>query len=382
MEAQRQSTPEAGSAAVAKPRLLRLLALSALVFLLVAMLCAALEITRDETHGAFGVGLALAMLPLPLYLSVVLWADRFEPEPRALLVGVFVWGAGAALVVAYLVNTAGAHIVAEKLGFHAAVIYFHSISAPIVEETLKGGALFALALLARDRIDDPIDGVVYAAVVGLGFAMTENILYYGREALDGGLPEAVDLFVRRGLWSPLMHPLFTAATGLGIAYAAARPGPIRWGAPFAGLAVAMLLHSTWNTAVETGWYDAVYFGLFAPLLAGIGLAVVRTHRREVQTVIEYLPGALGLRATSELIEPLTTPRRRRVLRAAARARAGAKGSHIAAAYERAATELAFLEHRLHRWRAADDPTHETAREALRRRVQARYHDLHELGVVP
>ena len=53
-----------------------------------------------------------------------------------------------------------------------------------------------------------LDGIVYAAMVGLGFAFTENILYYGRTALEGGVPLAATFFVR-GVLSPFAHPVFT-----------------------------------------------------------------------------------------------------------------------------------------------------------------------------
>jgi hypothetical protein len=44
-------------------------------------------------------------------------------------------------------------------------------------------------------------------MAGLGFAMSENVLYYGRAALAGGLPQAFDIFLLRGVASPFLHPL-------------------------------------------------------------------------------------------------------------------------------------------------------------------------------
>jgi len=54
------------------------------------------------------------------------------------------------------------------------------ISAPIVEESAKAFILFVLFFWKKDEFDGIVDGIVYAGMVGLGFAMTENILYYGR----------------------------------------------------------------------------------------------------------------------------------------------------------------------------------------------------------
>ena len=53
-----------------------------------------------------------------------------------------------------------------------------TFGAPVVEETMKGLVLFGLLWRRRDEIDGPTDGVIYAGMVGLGFAMVENVGYY------------------------------------------------------------------------------------------------------------------------------------------------------------------------------------------------------------
>jgi len=92
-------------------------------------------------------------------------------------------------------------------------------SAPLVEESAKGLALLILFFWKKDEFDDVIDGIVYAAMVGLGFAMGENILYYGRELLAGGIVGSLSLFVLRGMLAPFSHPLFTSMTGIGLGLA-------------------------------------------------------------------------------------------------------------------------------------------------------------------
>ena len=58
------------------------------------------------------------------------------------------------------------------------------ISAPLVEESAKAIILLIFFFAKRDEFDGVVDGIVYAAMVGLGFAMTENIQYYGRAAFE------------------------------------------------------------------------------------------------------------------------------------------------------------------------------------------------------
>ena len=69
-----------------------------------------------------------------------------------------------------------------------------------------------------------LDGIVYAGMVGIGFAFTENILYLaaaynGTDGMGPGGTEAVTAtFVVRCLFSPFAHPFFTAFIGIGVGH--------------------------------------------------------------------------------------------------------------------------------------------------------------------
>src|SRR6201999_3395373 len=123
-----------------------------------------------------------------------------------------------------------------------------TFGAPVVEETLKGLVLIVLLRRRRAEFDGPADGVIYAAMVGLGFAMIENVGYYVNAVVPpahGGIALLGYTFVLRGLLSPLLHPIFTSMTGLGAAYSASRRGGAPWAVAL-GLLAAIVLHGTWN----------------------------------------------------------------------------------------------------------------------------------------
>src|SRR5579859_5432643 len=84
-------------------------------------------------------------------------------------------------------------------------------------------------------------------MVGLGFAMMENVGYYISALVRpdvGGVSLLGATFVFRGVLAPLAHPMFTSMTGIGVAYAAThrRGGWAVW----LGLLGAMTLHGLWN----------------------------------------------------------------------------------------------------------------------------------------
>src|SRR5215469_14836006 len=274
----------------------------------------------------FLVALPLALLPVPLLIALVLLLDRLEPEPPGNLAFCFAWGAGAAALLAGILNTAGLlYVTQPALGKGNGQFVSAAIGAPVVEETLKGLVLVWLLWRRRQELDGPTDGIIYAAMVGLGFAMMENIGYYISALVRpevGGVPLLEATFVFRGLLAPLAHPMFTSMTGIGAAYAAThRRGGWAVGA---GLLGAMILHGLWNGPTAFGLPGLVLaYGLLACVLVILIAVVVADRRRIVRLIRRFLPSyqASGLVTEAEL-RMLCTLRERRAARAWARSAGG------------------------------------------------------------
>jgi protease PrsW len=184
------------------------------------------------------VVLALALLPAAALLQLTMWLDRVEAKPVWLLMRCVLWGAGPAIIGAGLVNAA----VLASIGPRTAA----TVSAPLIEEAMKGLALVWLLRHRRDQIHGALDAAMYAMCVGIGFAAVENIEYYAA-ALHKSASFLAVAVIQRGLITPFAHPLFTFATALGIASAANRRSPALIGYPLLGYACAVSAHSLWNT---------------------------------------------------------------------------------------------------------------------------------------
>jgi protease PrsW len=297
----------------------------------------------------FMVALPLALLPVPLLVGVVLWMDRLEPEPRGNLIFAFGWGAGIAALLALLINTAGlVYVTQPALGTTRGEFVSAAFGAPFVEETLKGGVLVGLLWRRRKEFDGPTDGVIYAAMVGLGFAMIENVGYYITALVtpvQGGVELLGFTFVLRGILAPMLHPLFTSMTGLGVAYAAARPRG--WGRAWpviVGWLAAMVLHGLWNALSAWGAAGlSIGYGIMACVAVGVIAVLVMDRRRLVRLIRRYLPayGATGL-VSADDITMLASLRARHRARNWATATAGLAAGKAMADYQLAATELALL----------------------------------------
>jgi RsiW-degrading membrane proteinase PrsW (M82 family) len=196
--------------------------------------------------GALVVGLVLAAFPVGPLIACYMWLDRYEPEPRSLLVLGLGWGAFVATSIALVLQVFDS-VIFQNTDATTAVLV-----APITEEATKGLFILLLLFYRRNELDGVLDGLVYAGMVGIGFAFTENILYLtqaymGQGDQGGGLGNAVGLFVVRCIFGPFAHPFFTSFIGIGIGIAVtSRNKAMRVVAPVVGYVLAVSAHAAWN----------------------------------------------------------------------------------------------------------------------------------------
>ncbi len=339
-----------------------------LIGLLVLGLIAGELVARGGAAGpiAFMVGITFAMLPVPIYIMLILWIDRYESEPIWMLATAFLWGSTVSVLAAYVLNTLNHIIVMESYGHEVGEFFSAVISAPVVEEGAKALILFIIFFWKKDEFDGILDGIVYAGMVGLGFAMTENVQYYGKAALQGGIEGTIILFIIRGGMSAFAHPLFTAMTGIGLGWARqSNNKAIKFFMPLIGFGLAMFLHALWNYSASLG--AAVFFltygAVMIPTFVIALVSIIFAWRREGRVVREHLQCDLqrGI-FTQEEYNRLCSVHRRMFASFRAFTKGGFGVWRARMEYNQIASELAF-----HRSRVArgfmSDPHSAAEREA-------------------
>ncbi|MEV7631120.1 PrsW family intramembrane metalloprotease [Microbacterium sp. NPDC089318] len=259
--------------------------------------------------GASIIGLVLALVPLAIVLTGVRMIDRWEPEPKSLVIFALAWGAVAAVGMALLVDLMFALAVGMRADVFSAVI-----QAPVVEELAKGLGVLLVFVIGRRAFDGPVDGVVYGALIGAGFAFTENIQYFGTSLISGGAGELTLTFILRGLVSPFAHAMFTALTGFAIGLAARRGASTATviGSGALGLLGAIALHAYWNGSSLLGDFLALYLSTQVPLFIGFILAILALRREEARlTRLRLADYAKAGWFTPQEVEMLATPAGRR-----------------------------------------------------------------------
>ena len=306
---------------------------------------------------ALAVGLIAAVIPVPLLVSAFLWLDRYEPEPVRYLAFCFAWGATVATSIALLVNTLSSKLV-EHLGLPDALVAV--LGAPLIEESMKAAGPILLFLFRRREWSGITDGIVYAGLSALGFAMVENVLYLGGHGYAAGaeqygtatgLQNVFAIFIARILFTGFAHPLFTSMTGIGLGIAArSADRRVRWLAPIAGLLLAMMLHGTFNLlpTLSASLSQPLimlygYLGFMVPFffaVVGFAIALRGWEGRIAERVLPYYVRT-GWFAPPE-VAALGSLGRRYSARQWARRVAGPAGQRAMKGFQFAATQLALL----------------------------------------
>jgi len=118
------------------------------------------------------------------------------------------------------------------------------ISAPIAAELAKALGVLLLFWLLRAEFDNMRDGLVYGALVGVGFNWFEAALYVAQGYSQWGVaPYGLHLGSRYALFGLGGHALFTGIFGASLGFAMqTRRSWLRVLAPLAGLLLAIFAH--------------------------------------------------------------------------------------------------------------------------------------------
>lgn len=280
----------------------------AIVILVAQFVLGGLGVVVDPVIGTL---VLLSIVPALAVVSYIWYIDVTTREPLRLLVATFLLAllfAGfaaiinSATVVPFLmfggmlgIMTPLAEGTAAFLGM---TLFFFVIVGPI-EEAVK---VLAIRLYAyrSDRFDAVINGAVYGAAAGLGFATIENAIYIAQVLAAepdgvGMIRPAGDVAAARALAGP-GHVLFSAIAGFYLGLAKFNPdhaGPL----VVKGILIAAVLHALYNTLVgpvpdtiaatiaPVGQFHAV-FAFVVVYLSVVGYFLYRKIERYRRTYLD------------------------------------------------------------------------------------------------
>jgi RsiW-degrading membrane proteinase PrsW (M82 family) len=223
---------------------------------------------RPGVAGVAFLSYGLALAAAAPCIVLVAYLDRREREPWWLATLAYLWGAVVATGLALALNATVTESVAKLFDETAAIADTTSLGiqvvdpsalfvwletglvAPLMEETVKGIALVFLFMLLPTEANSMRDGIVYGALVGLGFAVMETTVYITTEyAATGVAPYVSQIVPRFDLFGASGHALYSAifGAGLGMARQSLTYGRVRrFMAPFGAFLLAVSAHAMSN----------------------------------------------------------------------------------------------------------------------------------------
>jgi RsiW-degrading membrane proteinase PrsW (M82 family) len=210
-------------------------------------------------EGRTAAGVVLALVPALLWLSVFAAHDREHPEPKVLLLQVFVLGALVAAAVGQPVIER-LFRVGEWADGSPARLLAGALVVGVVQESVKYAAVRHSVYRSRE-LDQPIDGIVYAAAAGLGYAA-----FLGIDFAVRNLGASLAVVAARDAVDTLGQASFAGVTGYFLGRAKFERKGLLWLPAGLGLAAAL------NAVVSVGLGAVSRSGLERTPLRGLALA--------------------------------------------------------------------------------------------------------------
>ena len=214
--------------------------------------------------------LLLAVAPALIIIIYVYVKDKYDKEPRKLLISSFLFGAFVSVIVTTI------------LYFLFEAIFPPFIKKSVLDQFIK--AFFMVGLIEefskyiivryyaqpKKEFNEPFDGIVYAVMVSMGFAVTENIFY----VMEGGMSTAI----ARAFTAVPAHATFGVLMGYFMGKAKFSDNRIKWN--LIGLSLAILFHGAYDFFLFIPFVPGVWTGAFVSLAVGLFLSrkAIKKHQ--------------------------------------------------------------------------------------------------------
>lgn len=210
------------------------------------------------------------ILPALFWLWCWLHEDR-HPEPRAVLLSVFVCGMIVVPIAGLLQKSIG-----SMLGGSIWII----VAWAGIEEVLKYLAAY-LPALDRKYFDEPVDAMIYLITAALGFAALENTLFIAGSLLHYTPIESLVTGNLRFIGASLLHVLTSGVLGAVIAIEFYKGRYKREVATVIGLILSTSLHATFNFFIMEAKGTEVFKVFYGVWIAIILLLIVFSRIKRI-----------------------------------------------------------------------------------------------------
>ena len=213
----------------------------------------------------------LALIPVLVIIAYVYFMDKYDKEPGHLLLFSFLLGAIVSIIITTAIYIGFDMLFPPAEDFNVSHQFLKAFFVVALTEEFSKYIIVRYYAQPKHAFDEPYDGIMYAVMVSMGFAATENIVY----VLEGGMEVAI----LRAFTAIPAHATFGIL--MGYFMGRAKFGKNRIVNNLLGLTLAVLFHGAYDFFLFIGFIPGIYLGAFVSLIIGIILSyrAIKAHQR-------------------------------------------------------------------------------------------------------
>ena len=216
--------------------------------------------------------LLTAIAPVFIIIIYIYVKDKYEKEPKRLLLLSFIFGAIVSILITTILYSGFDILLPLNNHFSIREQFIKAFFVVALTEEFSKYIIVRYVSQPRKAFNEPFDGIIYAVMVSMGFAATENIMY----VLQGGYEVALI----RAFTAVPAHATFAILMGYYMGKAKFSNAKAKLN--FTGLFLAILFHGTYDFFLFVDYIPGLWIGAFLSLLIGLFLSrrAIQRHQED------------------------------------------------------------------------------------------------------
>jgi len=218
--------------------------------------------------------LLLAVVPVFIIILYIYIKDKYEKEPKKLLLYSFLLGAIISIIISTILYVFSSYVLPLPDNYSVWQQFIKAFFVVALIEEFSKYVIVRYYAQPKNAFNEPFDGIVYAVMVSMGFAAVENIMY----VTNGGIHVALV----RAFTAVPAHATFAILMGYFMGKAKFSNSRIKLN--LFGLFLAVIFHGTYDFFLFIEFIPGIWIGAFISLLAGMILSrrAIRKHQNSSQ----------------------------------------------------------------------------------------------------
>ncbi|WP_299095241.1 PrsW family glutamic-type intramembrane protease [uncultured Winogradskyella sp.] len=211
-----------------------------------------------------------AVAPIFTIIIYIYFHDKYEKEPVGLLIANFLFGAIVSILIVTMLYLFTGRFLPITDEYSIWQQFIQAFVVVALSEEFSKYVIVKYFAQPKKAFNEPYDGIIYAVMVSMGFACTENILY----VIQGGYGTAI----LRAFTAVPAHATFGILMGYFMGLAKFSNNRVKLN--IIGLFLAVLFHGAYDFFLFIGFIPGISIGAFVSLIIGIILSkkAIRRHQ--------------------------------------------------------------------------------------------------------